>query len=140
VSETPPTSSSECGGRAATTWASRASTAFAAATRAGPLPATVPRSTIDSTQSANASAALAGSCGLYRSIRPNGRAAAIAAPGPTEVVQRIDSARAPGWAFQGRSWLRSMMRCRSSSDRNESARSSSSLAQSPSVRPPLNWA
>ena len=39
--------------------------------------------------------------GAYRSTRPNGRAAATAAPVPTATVQRTDSASEPGTAPQG---------------------------------------
>jgi hypothetical protein len=42
-----------------------------------------------------------GSASWYWSTRPEGRAAAIAAPGPTADVQRTASASAPGWAPYG---------------------------------------
>ena len=59
-----------------------------------------------STQEPSSPAGSAGSAGAYRSTRPNGRAAATAAPGPTATEQRTDSASAPGTAPQGcRSWL-----------------------------------
>ena len=54
-----------------------------------------------STHEASSAAGSSGSVGAYRSTRPNGRAAAIAAPGPTATVQRTDSANAPGIAPQG---------------------------------------
>jgi hypothetical protein len=46
----------------------------------------------------NSALGSAGSSASYRSTRPNGRAAAIAAPVPTATVQRTDSASAPGTA------------------------------------------
>ena len=59
-----------------------------------------------STQELSSGPGSAGSSGSYRSTRPNGRAAATAAPGPTATVQRTDSASAPGTAPQVRlSWL-----------------------------------
>src|SRR6266542_117850 len=63
--------------------------------RSGPSPVTVPASTMDSTHEASSSSRLAGGVAAYRSTRPVGRAAAMAAPGPMAAVQRTDSASAP---------------------------------------------
>ncbi|MCF0097468.1 hypothetical protein B0E54_06344 [Micromonospora sp. MH99] len=48
----------------------------------------------------------AGRPAAYLSTRPNGRAAATAAPGPTATEQRTDSDSDPGMVPQGsRCWL-----------------------------------
>lgn len=59
-----------------------------------------------STQEPSSGAGSSGSSGAYRSTRPNGRAAATAAPEPTATEQRTDSESAPGTAPQDwRCWL-----------------------------------
>ncbi len=59
-----------------------------------------------STQEPSSPAGSSGSVGAYRSTRPNGRAAATAAPGPTATEHRTDSDSAPGTVPHGsRSWL-----------------------------------
>ncbi len=59
---------------------------------------------MDSVHEPSSAVGSVGSTGTYRSTRPNGRAAATAAPGPTATVQRTESASAPGCAPYD--WLR----------------------------------
>ncbi len=60
------------------------------------------RSTIESGHSPSSDVGSAGSVETYRSTRPNGRAAAMAAPVPTATVHRTASAKAPGCAPKDR--------------------------------------
>ena len=69
----------------------------------------MPRSTIDRTQPDSSPSGCSGSVAWYRSTRPYGRAAAIAAPGPTAAVHRTAWATAPGWVPYGCSWFSSVM-------------------------------
>jgi hypothetical protein len=138
VSDSPVTTTRERSGRAARTFASVASAFATAFWRVSPTPVTVPRSTTLSTQDDSSSRASAGSAGSYRSTRPNGRAAATAAPDPTATVHRTDSASAPGIAPYGwRSWLaRTTPRCWGRFAPMPSGRSScgASCGQSPVIR------
>ena len=99
VSDRPATSTSDRAGRAASTRASAWSACRAATWRScGEVPMIVPRSTIDRMQVSSSAWGRSGSAAWYRSTRPDARAAATAAPGPTAAVHRTASASAPGWA------------------------------------------